>query len=323
MRRSIINNFTHEKATCESTDVGNGTRIWAYTHVLPGAKIGQDCNICDFVFIENNVQIGDRVTIKSGVQIWDGISIEDDVFIGPNVTFTNDKFPRSKKYLNSYPATIVEKGASIGANSTILPGIVIGEGSMVGAGSVITKSVPAFAIVYGNPARIQGYVTKSEVIQASARDKSLLDIASDSLPGNCKIVSLNSASDLRGDLTAIDFTEFDYFPVQRIFYVYNVPTFKVRGEHAHRRCSQFLIALNGSLRVFLDDGISKAEVQLDTPDQGLFIPSMVWAAQSHFTNGAVLAVLASDKYDSKDYIRDYKAFRLEIESIDSDYPIRE
>jgi UDP-2-acetamido-3-amino-2,3-dideoxy-glucuronate N-acetyltransferase len=138
--------------------IGPGTRVWAFAHILPGAVIGQDCNICDQTFIENDVVIGDRVTIKSGVQLWDGVTLGDDVFVGPNATFTNDPFPRSRRRPISFPRTFVCNGASIGANATILPGLTIGEAAMVGAGAVVTKDVPPEAIVVGNPARIVGYV---------------------------------------------------------------------------------------------------------------------------------------------------------------------
>ena len=150
--------FVHPQGICETTDVGENTRIWAFTHVLAGARIGVDCNVCDFVFIENDVVIGDRVTVKSGVQLWDGLRVGDDVFIGPNATFTNDRFPRSKVYREAVTVTRVESGASIGANATILPGLTIGARAMVGAGSVVTHDVPAEAIVAGNPARIIGSV---------------------------------------------------------------------------------------------------------------------------------------------------------------------
>ncbi len=150
--------FLHINSLCESIQIGARTRIWAFVHILPGARIGSDCNICDFVFIENDVEIGERVTVKSGVQLWDGITIEDDVFIGPNVTFTNDHFPRSRQYLNEVLRTVIEKGASIGANATILPGLTIGRLAMVGAGSVVTKDVPDGVVVYGSPARIVGRV---------------------------------------------------------------------------------------------------------------------------------------------------------------------
>lgn len=152
--------FKHEKALVESTSIGPNTRIWAFSHILAGAVIGADCNICDHTFIENYVKIGDRVTIKCGVQIWDGITLEDDVFVGPNATFTNDPFPRSKGYPESFARTIVRKGASIGANATVLCGLSIGEKAMVGAGAVVTKDVPDGAIVVGNPARIKGWVNE-------------------------------------------------------------------------------------------------------------------------------------------------------------------
>lgn len=148
----------HALADVQSAEIGAGTRIWQFVVVLPGAKIGQDGNICSHCLIENDVIIGDRVTVKSGVQLWDGLRVGDDVFIGPNVTFTNDKFPRSKQYPQSYAQTIVMTGASIGGGAVILPGITIGVKAMVGAGAVVTQSVPDGAIVVGNPARIVGYV---------------------------------------------------------------------------------------------------------------------------------------------------------------------
>jgi acetyltransferase-like isoleucine patch superfamily enzyme len=145
--------FVSKEAMCDSLDIGEGTYIRSFSHVLKGAKIGKDCNICESVFIENKVIIGDRVTIKNGVQIWDGITIEDDVFIGPNTTFTNDRNPKSKNIQYVLERTVVKSGASIGANATILPGLVIGEMSLVGAGAVVTRNVEPFTVVVGNPAR--------------------------------------------------------------------------------------------------------------------------------------------------------------------------
>jgi UDP-2-acetamido-3-amino-2,3-dideoxy-glucuronate N-acetyltransferase len=147
--------FVHEKAIVEpGASIGPGTKIWAFAHVLGKAKIGANCNVCDHTFIENDVVIGDNVTIKCGVYLWDGLRIENNVFIGPNATFTNDIAPRSKVYPEKFLSTVVEAGASIGANATILPGITIGKGAMVGAGAVVIKSVPAGAVVVGNPARV-------------------------------------------------------------------------------------------------------------------------------------------------------------------------
>ncbi|MDC0111085.1 N-acetyltransferase [Emcibacteraceae bacterium] len=141
----------HPLADVQSKNIGLNSNIWQFCVVLPGAVIGENCNICSHVFIENEVVIGNNVTIKNGVQIWDGLTIEDNVFIGPNVTFTNDLYPRSKVPMESIPKTIIKMGASIGANATILPGIVIGGNAMIGAGSVVTRNVNEGSIVKGNP----------------------------------------------------------------------------------------------------------------------------------------------------------------------------
>jgi UDP-2-acetamido-3-amino-2,3-dideoxy-glucuronate N-acetyltransferase len=164
LKELIMKYFVHAHGICESKQIGENTRIWAFTHILSGAVIGADCNICDHVFIENDVVVGNKVTIKCGVQLWDGITIEDNVFIGPNATFTNDKFPRSKIYPEAFLRTVVKKNASIGANATILPGLTIGQNAMVGAGAVIVKSVPDNAIVVGNPAKIVAYTDSSQAI---------------------------------------------------------------------------------------------------------------------------------------------------------------
>ena len=146
--------FIHPNSDVQTKQIGEGTRIWQYVVVLPGAVIGRDCNICSHCFIENKVVLGDRVTVKCGVQLWDGITLEDDVFVGPNVTFTTDLQPRSRNAAAQLLPTLVKKGASLGANATILPGLTIGEGAMVGAGSVVTKNIPPGVTVVGNPARI-------------------------------------------------------------------------------------------------------------------------------------------------------------------------
>lgn len=150
--------FAHEKAIVESRSIGPGTKIWAFAHVLPGAVIGDNCNIGEGCFIENDVIIGNDVVVKNTVSIWDGVEIEDDVLIGPGAVFTNDFLPRAKIFHDTPMRTLIKKGASIGANATVLCGIVIGEYAMIGAGSVVTKDVPAYALFYGNPARHTGWV---------------------------------------------------------------------------------------------------------------------------------------------------------------------
>ncbi len=300
--------FVHAQGICESDDVGAGTRIWAFAHVLGGATVGNDCNICDGVFIENDVVVGDRVTIKSGVQLWDGLRVADDVFIGPNATFTNDPFPRSKAHLGSHPLTSVEEGASIGANATILPGVTIGRRAMVGAGSVVTADVPADATVVGNPARIVGYVDEETAEEPTTGDPDSLGVARRDLPGGAELVDVPLHGDLRGLLAAGEMTELLPFVPQRWFVVYDVPSRHVRGEHAHRQCSQFLTCLSGSVDVHLDDGPHRAGVRLASPGRGVVIPPMVWASQYRYTSDAVLLVFASHSYDDADYIRDYGDF---------------
>jgi len=154
----------HPSADVKSLTIGKDTRIWQFCVILKNAIIGSNCNISANVLIENEVKIGDNVTIKSGVQIWDGVTIEDDVFVGPNVTFTNDLVPRSKHYHKEFLKTLLKKGCSIGANSTIISGHTIGEYAFIGAGSVVTKDIPPNTIWYGNPAKQKGYITKSGLI---------------------------------------------------------------------------------------------------------------------------------------------------------------
>lgn len=153
-----LNFFIHPKAIVETKNIGKKTTIWAFTHILPKAKIGKNVNIAEHCFIENEVIIGDNCTIKCGVSLWDGIILEDNVFIGPSATFTNDLYPRSKNKDFTKKTTLLKQGCSIGANTTILAGVTIGKYAMVGAGSVVTNDVYDFTLVYGHPAKIQGYV---------------------------------------------------------------------------------------------------------------------------------------------------------------------
>lgn len=151
--------FVHPQALCESDDVGPRTRVWAFAHIMPGARVGADCNICDHAFIESGAKIGDRVTVKNNVLVWDKVTIEDEVFLGPNAVFTNDLTPRVafKKAPEDFLPTLVRRGASIGANVTIVCGVTIGEQAMIGGGSVVTRDVPPHALMVGNPARRIGW----------------------------------------------------------------------------------------------------------------------------------------------------------------------
>lgn len=152
--------FVHERALCESDKVGPRTRIWAFAHVMQGAVVGADCNVGDHAFIESGARIGDRVIVKNGVLVWDKVTVEDDVFLGPNMVFTNDIHPRVafKNPPERFLPTLVKRGASIGANATIVCGVTIGEQAFIGAGAVVIRDVPAHALVVGNPARRIGWV---------------------------------------------------------------------------------------------------------------------------------------------------------------------
>lgn len=300
--------FQHPNALVESSTIGTNTRIWAFTHVLPNAVIGADCNICDHVFIENNVVLGDRVTVKSGVQLWDGVRLEDDVFVGPNVTFTNDPFPRSRQYPAEFPKTHIRKGASIGANATILPGLIIGQNAMVGAGAVVTRDVPANAIVTGNPARIMGYVDTPEGNSARIEQPSIDATPPPLRVAGAKLHHMPLITDLRGALTFGEIGQQLPFVPKRFFVVFDVPNKEIRGEHAHRELHEFLVCLRGSCSVALDDGRVREEIKLDSPTIGLHVSPRLWRTHYKYTNDAILLVLASDVYRADDYIRDYDEF---------------
>jgi len=306
--------FVHPNALVESTSIGRNTRVWAFAHVLPGAVIGEDCNICDQTFIENDVIVGDRVTIKCGVQLWDGITLEEDVFVGPNATFTNDPFPRSKQYPESFARTVIRKGASIGANATILPGLNLGQYCMVGAGTVVTKDVPPFAIVVGNPARIIGYVqaNKNDRVANSASATFASKPTENLGVQGVTLHELPIVSDLRGTLSFAEYENSLPFIPKRYFLVFDVPSKDVRGEHAHRECHQFLVCVKGSCSVVVDDGHNRAEVLLNRPNLGLHISPLVWATEYKYSQDAVLMVLASEVYRAEDYIRDYDMFLKEV-----------
>lgn len=304
--------FRHEMAIVESDRVGPDTRIWAFAHVLPGATIGGDCNICDHVFIENRVQLGDRVTVKCGVQLWDGVVLEDDVFVGPNATFTNDPAPRSKKKPAAFLATTVRRGASIGANATILPGLTIGSGALVGAGAVVTRDVPPNAIVVGNPAQISGYVDSKR----PPAPTTALPTASVGRPevSGVTCCEIPIVEDLRGKIAAGEIDLSLPFQPKRFFVVFDVPNREVRGAHAHRALHQFLVCLRGDLTLLVDDGRRREEIVLTGPHLGVHLAPMVWSVQYKFSHDALLLVLASDKYDPSSYIRDYDEY-LELASI--------
>ena len=300
--------FIHSEADVKSAIIGEGTRIWQFSVVFERAKIGRDCNICSHTLIEDDVIIGDRVTVKSGVQLWDGLRVADDVFIGPNASFANDRFPRSRKKPEKFLETILHEGASIGAGAVILPGIEIGRNAMVAAGAVVTRSVPANAIVLGNPAKIVGYVDASDKQGVSVPQTVSLGVSETRVAG-VNLHRLLRVADIRGSLTVGEFEKTIPFSAKRYFMVFDVPSIETRGEHAHRKCHQFLICVRGSCSVVVDDGSNRQEFLLDRQDMGIHIPPMIWGIQYKYSSDAVLLVFASHYYDESDYIRNYSEFR--------------
>jgi acetyltransferase-like isoleucine patch superfamily enzyme/dTDP-4-dehydrorhamnose 3,5-epimerase-like enzyme len=303
--------YQHSSAIVEAESIGAGTRIWAFSHILPGAVIGNDCNICDHTFVENDVVVGNNVTIKCGVQLWNGVRLEDEVFVGPNATFTNDSFPRSGRQPDHYPQTVVRRGASIGANATILPGLTIGQNAMVGAGAVVTKDVPPNAVVQGNPAQLVGYSTPDRHREIVPPREPALAMSSKveelSVPG-VQLIPMPIVRDLRGALTFGQYPDHLPFVPQRIFVVYDVPSSKIHGEHAHRTLAQFFVCMVGSVHVAVENGEVTDSVVLSGPGVGLYVPPMVWSTQYAYTSDAMLLVLASDVYDEAEYVRDYDEY---------------
>ncbi|MBL8818205.1 MAG: WxcM-like domain-containing protein [Planctomyces sp.] len=303
-----LNVEIHERAVCESSAVGTGTRIRAFSRILAGAVIGEACEICDQVLIENDVIIGNRVIIKSGVQLWNGLRIGDDVYIGPNASFANDRIQPNQPLI-----TVLDRNCTVGTNATILPGVRIGRHATVNAGAVVTRSVPPYAIVAGNPARVVGYDDSVRPTLPRAENPVVAgDDPKDIVVPGVRLLRLPQFQDMRGALVPIEFTrDLPFVPV-RCFNVFGVENKRVRGEHAHRTCHQFLISLTGSCRVLVDNASVRQVIRLSSPTQGLYVPPMIWASQHHFSPGTVLMVLASHPYQPDDYIRDFDAYCNEM-----------
>jgi len=303
-----MSDLVHPQALCETKRLGPGTRVLAFAHVREGAVLGRDVEIGDHAHVASDVVIGDRVVVGAGAQLWDGVRVEDDVLIGPHATLVSEHLP-AQDGRGSPTHTLVCRGATVGANATILPGMTIGQNAVIGAGAVVTRSVPPHAVVAGNPARIRGYAGSRPPGAPEAAPGPVT--TEGTFPSRVRGVALHRLPlkrDMRGSLTVAEFPREIPFVPKRWFAVFDVPGSEIRGEHAHRSCHLFLVCVRGACSVVVDDAEKREEFRLDHPTLGLHLPPMVWGTQYKHTNDAVLLVFASEPYDPDDYIRDYQTF---------------
>jgi len=272
----------------------------------------QATSIDDLAYIDARAFVAHDCIVKSGAHICGGVTLERGVYVGANVAFAESPDAPDNA------ATRVKAEAWIGPNSTICAGLTIGARAVVRPGAVVTRSVPPAAIVEGNPAAIVGYV--------GAKDHVATPIVTPIVPARRPAVQATPVKgvtlhhfplipDLRGNLTVGEFDRQVPFKPLRYFMVFGVPNREIRGEHAHHQCAQFLICVRGSCSVVADDGENKAEVLLDSPDQGLYLPPMTWGVQYKYSADAMLLVFASHYYDAADYIREYDEFQAAVSAL--------
>lgn len=267
-------NRIHPTALCDGAVLGPGVMIDAMAVLAADAEVGDDCAIGSHATLGAEVRLGDRVVIGAGARLGAGAQVHSD--------------------------------AQVGENAVVAPGVVLGRDSVVEPGSVVGAPVPAKAVVRGSPATITGYVhslPRPAVLSSADPGSEPVDVGA-----GCSLWPLPNFRDLRGSLVAIEYDRDLPFAPARSFLVYGVPSEEVRGEHAHRWCSQVLVAAHGGLSVVVDDAKGSTEIRLDRPNQGLLVPAGVWGVQYRFSSEAVLCVLASHAYDPDDYIRDYEEF---------------
>jgi UDP-2-acetamido-3-amino-2,3-dideoxy-glucuronate N-acetyltransferase len=308
-RRRLVSAFIDPSARFEAESPGAGSRVLAYVRVAPGVVIGRNCIVHDHAVLVGAVTLEDDVEVHAGAQVLGRIRLEQGVTIGAGAVVGAEP-PRGEEAADGGGSEItIRRFASIGANVTVSPGVVIGRRAVLEPGCVVRESVPANAIVSGNPAAIVAYVDggQEDVAREIALPPAVGVTITETRVRGVTLHGLTHARDLRGSLAAAEFTGLP-FPPLRLFTVYDVPSESVRGAHAHRECSQFLVCLAGGLSCLVDDGSAREEVRLANPDVGLHIPPMIWGTQWKYTRDAVLLVLASHPYDAADYIRDYEEF---------------
>lgn len=289
-------------ADVRSVNIGRGTEIAPFTLVLPGAVIGADCRIGAQCIVEDRVLIADGCWLEAGVQVPAGTQLGRGVRIGANVAFAGR--PGAGELAS---VTIIEDGAEVGAGAVLANGITIGRNAEIRPGAVVSRSVPANAVVEGNPAKIVGYVDAGAIEASGVAVQGEVGIHTTRVTG-VTVHRLPRVIDMRGNLTVGEFGRSIPFEAKRYFMVFDVPSLETRGEHAHRECHQFLICVRGSCALVADDGKDRQEFILNAPDLGIHLPPMTWGIQYKYTSDAVLLVFASHFYDSRDYIRDYAEF---------------
>ncbi|WP_256672320.1 WxcM-like domain-containing protein [Pseudomonas sp. ANT_J12] len=295
--------FIHEQAECLPGQIGMGTSVLAFVRLDPTACIGENCCIFSDVFIDKYVTIGSDVVIKYGAKVLDGVIVGDNSVIGAHV-----KIYGATSEPGNDRKTIIGKGVSLGDGVEVLAGVRVGDGAVVGADVVLTASVPPGAIMTGNPAKVVGYTRDTAPVAESDSDADVLREVQTTSVAGVTLHNLHNVQDKRGNLSMGEFGRNIPFMVSRYFLVYNVPAGEVRGDHAHFRCHQFLVAVKGTVHVIADDGVNREEFVLDRADKGLHLPPMTWGIQHKYSADAVLLVLASDYYDNEDYVRSYEEF---------------
>ena len=300
-----MSQLIHPSAVCESSDIGSATRVGAFAFIAKTVKVGRSCVIGPHVCIERDAVIGDRVVIQTAAHISAGTIIEDEVSIEAHATIELPQNSRLASGDNN--PTMLRRGCVIGAQATLRGGVCIGEHAVVEAGAVVTRSVQPSAIVAGNPATVRAFVTTQEhpLPIDSPRPHAAMK---KSVIRGVAVYEMPLFRDPRGNLTVGEFERTLPFTPKRFFMTLDVPSFDVRGEHAHRTCHQFLLCVYGSCAVVVDDGVNREEFLLDRPTLGIHVPPMVWATEYKHSPDSRLLVFASEYYDPAEYIRDYRTF---------------
>jgi UDP-2-acetamido-3-amino-2,3-dideoxy-glucuronate N-acetyltransferase len=275
-----------------------------FVELSPEAKVGEGCRLGAYCWVPAGVELGDHVEIEGNVILHSGVTIEDGVRIGANVVFDRPKG------MDEAMKTVLRRGCQIGGNATLAAGVMVGVEAVVEAGAVVTTAVQPHAIVAGNPARVIGFkgAVKAGVRGADGVSDPQHAVASTSCVRGVQVVDLPFISDPRGNLTVGEFERAVPFQPKRYFITFDVPNARMRGEHAHRECQQFLVCVRGSCAVVVDDGQQREELLLDRPTRGIYVPPMVWATEYKHSSDSTLMVFASHFYDPDDYIRDYLEF---------------